>query len=98
MYSLLSLTYDYRQLEKNMSNKFVKLLVKNIRVCNPVSASEVMSDTCHTDITVKSVAKFFNVGLDRARDIIQTTTQRRIRRAIHPLMKRYRALVHVHKR
>lgn len=62
-----------------------------------MSASKVVSDARYTDITVNSVAKFFNVGLDKARDIIRITTQRGICRAICPLMNQYKALAHVDK-
>ena len=53
-------------------------------------AHEMVSLTRHSKITPELVARIFGVGLGKAKEILNKTTQRGIRQAIHPLTKRYR--------
>ena len=54
------------------------------------SAAEVVSNTRHSVITPERVSQVFGVGLNTAKQTIAVTTQKGIRRAIHPLNRRYR--------
>eukprot|EP00956_Cyclotella_meneghiniana_P012523 scaffold17820_cov42-Cyclotella_meneghiniana.AAC.5 len=54
------------------------------------SAAEVVSNTRHSVITPERVSQVFGVGLNTAEQTITVTTQKGIRRAIHPLNRRYR--------
>jgi hypothetical protein len=52
--------------------------------------SQVASHTRHSKLSPEHLARTWNIGLDRAKDTIQVTTQRGIRFAIHPIHQRYR--------
>jgi hypothetical protein len=52
--------------------------------------SQVASQTRHSKLSPEHLARTWNIGLDRAKDTIQVTTQRGIRFAIHPIHRRYR--------
>ena len=54
-------------------------------------ANELVSEARHSKITPERIAKLFNVGLPKARQMLGTTTQRGVRQAVHPLTRRYRA-------
>ena len=53
-------------------------------------ASEVISNTRHSVITPERVSRVFGVGLNAAKQTIAVTTQKGVRRALHPLNRRYR--------
>ena len=44
----------------------------------------------HSKITPESIAYMMNIGLDKAKQMLTTTTQKGIRTAIHPIHRRYR--------
>ena len=53
-------------------------------------ASEMASKTRHSAITPEEVSRKFNIGIEKAKETLQVTTQRGIRHAVHPLHRRYR--------
>jgi len=54
------------------------------------TAQELLSSTRHSKFTVEHVSKLFNVGIDKAKEILFTTTQKGVRTAVQPLNRRYR--------
>ena len=44
----------------------------------------------HSQVTAEIVARKFRCGLEMAKRALQTTTQRGVRQALHPLHRRYR--------
>jgi hypothetical protein len=51
---------------------------------------QVQSNTRHSVITPERVSRVFGVGLNTAKQTLAVTTQQGIRRAVHPLTRRYR--------
>jgi hypothetical protein len=51
---------------------------------------QVASQTRHSKLSPEHVARTWNIGLDRAKETLQVTTQKGIRFAIHPIHRRYR--------
>ena len=49
-----------------------------------------MTNTRHLVLTPKHVARMHNIGLDKAMQILSATTQKGIRRSVHPLHRQYR--------
>ena len=54
------------------------------------SAHELVSLTRHSKITPELISKLFCVGIPKAKEMLEETTQKGIRQAIHPLTRRYR--------
>jgi hypothetical protein len=53
-------------------------------------ASSVISNDRHSKATPEELARKWNIGLQTAKDTIRVTTQRGIRTAIHPMVRRVR--------
>jgi Mg2+/Co2+ transporter CorC len=52
--------------------------------------SSVITNDRHSKFTAEELARKWNIGIQTAKDTIQVTTQRGIRTAIHPMMRRLR--------
>ena len=57
---------------------------------NEKKISSVNTQTRHSEITPKELARKWRIGLQAAKDTLKVTTQHGIRHAIHPLKRRYR--------
>ena len=64
-------------------------LVSTVHV-NEKQISSVNTQTRHSEITPKELARKWRIGLQAAKDTLKVTTQHGIRHAIHPLKRRYR--------
>jgi hypothetical protein len=73
----ISLIYSH----KTLGNR----VLKSVRV-----SEQVASQTRHTRVSPESIARMWNVGLERAKETLRVTTQKGIRFAIHPIHRRYR--------
>ena len=62
----------------------------DMETSNTRIAAEVVSNSRHSAITPERVSQVFGVGLNTAKQTIAVTTQKGVRRAIHPLNRRYR--------
>ena len=51
--------------------------------------SEIESKTRHSTHTPEELSRKFNIGIERAKETIKVTTQKRIRHAVHPFHRRY---------
>jgi hypothetical protein len=55
-------------------------ILKSVRV-----NEQVASQTRHTRVSPESIARMWNIGLDRAKETLRVPTQKGIRFAIHPI-------------
>ena len=68
-------------------------MIQSVHIEHPSgtrSISELYSSTRHSQFTPEHVSKIWNVGVGIAKDILATTTQKRVRHAVLPLSRRYR--------
>mmetsp|Transcript_38822 Transcript_38822/g.82849 ORF Transcript_38822/g.82849 Transcript_38822/m.82849 type:complete len:728 (-) Transcript_38822:475-2658(-) len=68
--------------------------VKSVRV----NSKEVISKHRHSKHTPEHISRLFNVGLNKALEIMNATTQQAIRQAVHPLERRYKTLPDLNKK
>ena len=57
---------------------------------DPIMAQEVLSTARHSKHTVEHISNLFTVGIEKAKEILLTTTQKGVRQAVQPLTRRYR--------
>ncbi len=72
------------------SSKIASVRTSNVRLVNGRRVMQTASSTRHSTITPEHVSTYFNVGLNKAHQVIRTTTADGIRRAVQPLRRRYR--------
>ena len=57
----------------------------------------MVSKKRHASITPETVSQFFNVGITKAMEILDKSTQAGVRRAVNPIQRRYRSLPELHR-
>ena len=83
-------------IEQDMAERIVSQVnvwkTKSQADIDPVvrSANELVSTTRHSKITPELISRLFVVGIPKAKEMLEKTTQKGIRQAIHPLTRRYR--------
>ena len=72
---------------------FLNRMISNVRVATSyreASISFIGSKDRHSRVNAETVARRFRCGIETAQNTLNTTTQRGVRYAIHPLHRRYR--------